>query len=92
MIKTFRHKGLEKWFEKGSKSGIIPEHAGRLRLILGVLDAASEPRDMGLPGLKLHLLKGPLKGFWSVSVSGNWRVTFRFEGADVFDVDYVDYH
>ncbi len=92
MIKTFRHKGLEKWFENGSKSGIMPEHAGRLKLILGVLDAANEPGDMGLPGLKLHSLKGPLKGFWAVSVSGNWRVIFRFEGNDVFDVDYVDYH
>jgi len=92
MIKTFRHKGFEKWFEKGSKSGIMPEHAGRLRLILGVLNAANEPRDMGLPGLKLHSLKGSLKGFWSVSVSGNWRVIFRFDGADVFDVDYADYH
>jgi len=66
--------------------------SSRLRLILARLDASAEPRDMNLPGLRLHPLKGPLKGAWAVDVSGNWRVVFRFEGKDAVDVDYVDYH
>lgn len=90
MIKSFKHKGLEKFFLSGSKSGIRPEHAVRLRLILARLHAALAPRDMSLPGLRLHSLKGELKGYWSVDVSGNWRLVFRFEGKDVVDVDYVD--
>lgn len=92
MIQTFRHKGLKRFFETGNKAGIIAEQAKRLRLILARLDAAREPRDMDLPGLRLHPLSGDLSGFWSVSLSGNWRVIFRFEGPDVFDVDYRDYH
>lgn len=92
MIQTFRHKGLKRFFETESKAGIIAEQAKRLRLILARLDAAREPRDMDLPGLRLHPLSGDLSGFWSVTVSGNWRVIFRFEGPDVFDVDYRDYH
>lgn len=92
MIQTFRHKGLKRFFETGSKAGIIAEQAKRLRLILARLDAAREPRDMDLPGLRLHPLSGDLSGFWSVSLSGNWRVIFRFEGPDVFEVDYLDYH
>lgn len=92
MIKSFRHRGLEKFYQTGSKAGISAAHAKRLRLILGRLDAALEPRDMALPGLRLHPLSGELKGFWSVEVSGNWRVIFRFEGRDVLDVNYLDYH
>ena len=92
MINSFKHKGLEKYFSSGKKTGIRPEHAKRLRLILARLHAATEPRDMALPGLRLHELKGKLKGFWAVDVSGNWRVFFRFKGQDVFDVDYGDYH
>ncbi|MFQ5431145.1 MAG: type II toxin-antitoxin system RelE/ParE family toxin [Nitrospinota bacterium] len=92
MVKTFRHKGLEKLFRKGNKAGINTLHAKRIRLILGVLDAARELRDINLPGLKMHKLKGELKGKYAVSVSGNWRIIFRFDGKDVFDVDYVDYH
>ena len=92
MIKSFKHKGLEKFFSSGRKAGIRPEHASRLRLILARLNVAIEPRDMALPGLRLHELKGKLKGLWAVDVSGNWRVLFRFEGEHVVDVDYDDYH
>jgi toxin HigB-1 len=91
MIKSFRHKGLKKLYNTGSKQGILPEHAARLRIILARLDASSSSEDMNLPGLALHQLKGSLKGFWSVSVSGNWRVIFRFENGNALDVDYVDY-
>ena len=92
MIKTFRHKGLKKLYESGSKQGIKAEHAVRLRLILARLDASTAAEDMNLPGLGLHRLKGSLKNYWSVSVSGNWRVIFRFEDGYVLDVDYLDYH
>lgn len=88
----FRHKGLARFFSTGSTAGIQGKHAARLRLILGRLNVAVEPRDMGLPGLELHPLKGARLGTWAVSVSGNWRVTFRFEGPDVTDVEYEDYH
>ena len=91
-IRSFRHKGLERFFTKGVKAGIDAKHAGRLRLILGRLNVATEPNDMGLPGLRLHRLKGRRRKVWSVSVIGNWRVTFRFEDRDVEDVDYEDYH
>ncbi len=91
-ILRFRHKGLERYFLTGSTAGIQPKHAGKLRLILGRLNASAEPRDMGLPGLGLHPLKGDRKGTWAVGVSGNWRVTFRFSGPDVEDVNYEDYH
>jgi proteic killer suppression protein len=92
VIRSFKHKGLAKFFETGSKSGIQAQHAERLRLILGRLSAATKPDDMGLPGLRLHPLKGTRKGTWAVSVSGNWRITFRFVGADAEVVDYEDYH
>lgn len=92
MIRSFKHKGLARFFETGSKSGIQAQHAERLRLILGRLNAAASAEDMGLPGLRLHPLKGTRKGFWAVGVSGNWRITFRFVGADAEVVDYEDYH
>lgn len=91
-IVRFRHKGLERLFTHGSTAGIQSKHAKRLRLILGRLSVATEPRDMGLPGLQLHPLKGDRQGTWAVQVSGNWRVTFRFVGPDVSDVNYEDYH
>lgn len=91
-ILGFRHKGLERFFLRGSTAGIQVKHANRLRLILGRLSVAVEPRDMALPGLDLHPLRGDRKGAWAVSVSGNWRVTFKFSGPDVEDVDYEDYH
>jgi proteic killer suppression protein len=92
MIKHFRHKGLAGFFETGSKAGIQAKHADRIRLILARLNASHEPRDMNLPGLRLHSLSGEYQGHWAVDVSGNWRIVFRFEGQDVIDVDYLDYH
>ena len=92
MIRSFRHKGLAKLFETGSRSGIQTQHAERLRLILGRLHAAAAAEDMSLPGLRLHPLKGSRKGTWAVSVSGNWRVTFKFASGDAEGVDYEDYH
>ena len=76
----------------GSKAGIQAAHARKLRLILGRLHASTSPRDMNLPGLYLHELKGDRKDTWSVRVSGNWRVTFKFDGPDVTSVNYEDYH
>lgn len=90
MIKNFRHKGLRKFFETGTKKGIVPEHAERLRLILAQLDVAESLDDMLLPGF--HPLKGELAGFWAVTVSGNWRVCFKFENQQAVDVNYGDYH
>lgn len=92
MIRGFRHKGLQKFFESGSKAGIQAQHAERLRLILAQLNAATKPEDMALPGLVLHPLKGNRKGVWSVRVSENWRITFAFVGTDAGAVDYEDYH
>jgi len=92
MVKNFRHKGLEQLFVDGVKKGIRPEHTKRLEDILDRLNAAAEIGDMDFPGANLHPLKGNLKGHWSVKVSGNWRVTFRFEDGDAYAVDYTDYH
>ena len=92
MIRNFSHKGLERFFATGSKAGIRPEHARRLRLILALLAAAQEIGDLNFPGSRLHPLHGDREGFWAVSVSGNWRVLFRFAEADAADVDYTDYH
>jgi len=92
MLRSFRHKGLELFFRTGKKSGIQPHHANRLRLILTALDDASVPDDLSSLRLGLHQLSGRLAGFWAVRISGNWRIIFRFEGEDVADVDYLDYH
>ncbi len=92
MIKSFKHKGLLKFFELGSLSGIQANHARKLQLILTRLDASVCIEDMGLPGLHLHKLKGQLKKFHSVTVQANWRVIFQFENFHAFDVDYIDYH
>ena len=92
MIRRIRHRGLQRFFETGSKAGIQSQHADRLRLILAQLNAAAKPEDMALPGLVLHPLKGDRKRTWSVRVSGNWRITFTFTGTDADVVDYVDYH
>lgn len=92
MIRKFRHKGLAKYFATGSVAGVQPAHARRLQLILSRLNASTQAKDMDLPGLYLHELKGREKGRWSVRVNGNWRITFEFEGADASDVDYEDYH
>ncbi len=92
MIRGFKHKGLASFFQSGSKAGIQAQHAERLELVLGRLSSATSPKDMGLPGLDLHQLKGDRKGVWAVKVSGNWRVTFLFVDKDADDVDYEDYH
>lgn len=92
MILSFKHKGLARFFETGFRSGIQVQHASRLRLILGLLNSAITPGDLSLPGLKLHPLKGDRKGTWSVTVSGNWRITFKFVGKNADVVDYEDYH
>ena len=91
MILSFKHKGLARFFEHGSKSGIQAQHAERLRLILGRLSVATAAHDMDLAGLRLHALTGQRKGVWSVWVSGNWRVAFQFVGRDAELVDYEDY-
>jgi proteic killer suppression protein len=92
MIRSFKHKGLKKLYEKGSQEGINPDHVKRVRTILARLDASTYVQDMNLPGLKLHRLKGVFKEFWSVSVSGNWRIIFRVEDKHAYDVDYINYH
>jgi proteic killer suppression protein len=92
MIKSFIHKGLERFYRSGSSSGIQAKHTTRLRLILSNLDQAESVEDMDLPGLVLHELKGNRKGIWAVKVSGNWRVTFRFIEHDAEIVNYEDYH
>lgn len=92
MISTFRHRGLERFFRTGSKAGIQPAHADRLRLQLARLDAAAGPEDMDLPGWRFHPLTGKLAGHWAVTVNKNWRLTFTFQGEDAILVDYQDYH
>lgn len=92
VIRSFKHKGLAKFFQSGSKSGIQAQHADRLALVLARLSAATAPKDMGLPGLELHPLKADRKGTWAVKISSNWRVTFAFVEKDAGDVDYEDYH
>lgn len=92
MIKSFRHKGLRQLFESGSHKGIEVGLKKRLQIQLDVLDAARHPRDMDLPGFDFHQLKGQRQRQWSVTVRANWRLTFRFEGGDAFDVDLEDYH
>ena len=92
MIRHFAHKGLEAFFRTGSKAGIQPVHAYRLRMQLAKLDTSKTPEDMSMPGWRLHPLTGNLKGHFSVTVNGNWRLTFAFEGEDAVLVDYQDYH
>ena len=92
MIKSFAHKGLEKYFLAGSAAGVQAIHGKRLRLILAQLDKAKTIDDMDIPTLHLHELKGARKGIWSVTVQANWRVTFRFVDGDAEVVNYEDYH
>ena len=92
MMQSFKHKGLEQFFKTGRKSGIQANHAKRLQLILGRLNASIAPEDMNLPGLFLHQLTGSRSDIWSVGVSGNWRITFRFNGEHAEIVNYEDYH
>lgn len=92
MIKSFRHKGLERLFRKNDARGIHAQHASRILRVLSLLDEASTPEQLAVPGMFLHPLKGERKGEWSMIVSGNWRITFRFEGEDVVVVNLEDYH
>jgi proteic killer suppression protein len=92
VIVTYRHKGLKKFAETGSKAGIQPKHAEKLRKLLTALNVASRAEDMNAPGNDLHPLKGNLEGHWAVTVNGNWRLTFAVEAEDVILVDYHDYH
>jgi toxin HigB-1 len=92
MIKNFRHKGLQAFFETGSKAGIQPNHAGKLRVLLTALDSAKQASDMDAPSWKLHALLGDLAGHYAVTVNANWRLIFTFEGENAECVDYVDYH
>ena len=92
MIRGFKHRGLKRLHEQGNTRGVGSQHVDRIRRILFHLDTASEIKDINAPGYGLHPLKGKRRGQWAVSVSGNWRITFRFEDGDCFDVDYVDYH
>ncbi len=92
MIKSFRHRGVGKFFHTGSKAGIQPKHANKLRLQLFALDNAKQVSDLNAPGWQLHALAGELKNHWAISVSDNWRLTFKFEAEDGVLVDYQDYH
>ena len=92
MIKSFRHSGIERFYETGSKAGIQPKHADKLSVQLFALNRAKSEKDMNAPGWDLHPLRGELLGHWSIKVNGNWRVTFAFEGEDAILVDYQDYH
>ena len=92
MIRSFRHRGLERFFARSDYRGIPAQYAPRLPRLLDLLEAAHRPRDMDLPGFRFHGLKGKRKGVYAVSVSGNWRLTFRFDGENATDVDLEDYH
>jgi proteic killer suppression protein len=92
MIVGFRHKGLKLLYEKGDRRRVLADYADKIERVLARLDEASEPGNMDLPGYRLHPLKGDLAGYWSISISGNWRIVFRFQGANACDVDLVDYH
>jgi proteic killer suppression protein len=92
MIRSFKHRGLKRLYERDDRSVIRPDLVDAVQEILTVLDEANVPQDLNLPGYRLHPLKGDLKGFWSVTVRANWRIIFRFEETDVFDVELTDYH
>lgn len=92
MIKSFKHKGLRKFYETGNKAGIKSSHSKKLRIQLTALNTATCIEDMDLPGFRLHQLKGKRKGFWAIDVSKNWRIVFKFEEGNVYVVDYEDYH
>jgi proteic killer suppression protein len=92
MIKSFRHRGLQRLYERGDRSRINPTLVDKVETALGLLDVAETPAAVNLPGYRLHPLRGDLRGFWSIRVSGNWRLIFRFDDRNVCDVDLVDYH
>ena len=92
MIKSFRHRGLKRFYGRGDRSLIHPDLRERVEVILALLDVASSPESMRFPDYRLHPLKGKLRGYWSVTVKTNWRIIFRFEGGNVYDVELIDYH
>ena len=92
VIRSFKHRGLKRLYERGDRSGVRTDLLETVERILTVLDSATTPQALGLPRYRLHPLKGDLKGFWSVTVRANWRIVFRFEGEDAFDVELTDYH
>ena len=92
MARTFRHKGLKRLFDKDDSSGVRSDQVRRIQDVLAHLDQAQRPADLDLPGYRLHALRGNRKGYWSVTISGNWRIIFRFEDGNALDVDLVDYH
>jgi toxin HigB-1 len=92
MIRNFRHRGLQRLFDRGDRSKIRPDLVAKVERVLARLDASAAAKDMDVPGFGLHATSGDRKGFWSVVVSRNWRVTFRFESGEACDVDFVDYH
>jgi Plasmid maintenance system killer protein len=92
MIRTFRHRGLQRLYETDDRRGVRPDQADKIARILARLDESNHPAAMDLPGYRLHPLKGDLKGYWAVNVSANLRIVFRFEGGDAHDVDLIDYH
>ena len=92
MIKSFKHKGLEKFYASGSIKGIQAKHSIKLRMQLAALDTAHNVEDLDIPGYRLHQLKGKLKGLWSITVNGNWRITFEYSDGNVYIVNYEDYH
>lgn len=92
MIKSFKHKGLQLYFEQGSSAGINAAHKSKLKMRLVALDTATSLEDMNLPGFRLHSLKGNKEGIWAIDVNKNWRITFEFRDSDAYIVDYEDYH
>jgi toxin HigB-1 len=93
MIKSFRHRGLQRYFETGDHRDLRADQIKRIRRVLAILDAADSTVTLKtLPGMRLHPLKGELEGYWSISITGNWRIIFRFDAGDMYDVDFVDYH
>lgn len=92
MIKSFKHKGLKRFFEKGDIQGINPNHSRKLRIILFSIDSADFVQDLNYPGYRLHPLKGALKDHWAIDVSGNYRITFKFSNGNAYILDYQDYH
>ncbi|WP_419950825.1 type II toxin-antitoxin system RelE/ParE family toxin [Candidatus Palauibacter sp.] len=92
MIRSFRHRGLKRFYERDDRSLIAPALRNRVEAMLAQLDVADSAEAMRLPGYRLHALKGQLRGYWSVTVGANWRIIFRFEGGDVYDVELIDYH
>ena len=92
MIQSFRHRGLKRFYEKDDRKALPADRADKIGRILARLDEVDEPKKMDLPGFQLHPLTGAMKGYWAVSVSGNWRIVFRFEAGHARDVDLIDYH